>query len=119
ELKEDLCRKGHVFASRCDTELLVHLWEEYGEGMFAHLRGQFAFALYDRTRQTVILARDRVGICPLHWARHEGRLWFGSEIKAILSGGGVQARLDPRGLDQIFTFFAMPSRRTMFEGISS
>ena len=108
-----------MFRTNCDTEVLVHLWEEYGEGMFEHLRGQFAFALYDRNRKWVILARDRVGICPLHWVRQNEKLYFGSEIKAILASGQVEAQPDLRGLDHIFTFFAMPGRRTAFRGISA
>ena len=118
EQRKALGRRGHVFRTSCDSEILVHLWEEYGEEMFAHLRGQFAFALYDRRNRLVILARDRVGICPLHWAQHEERLYFGSEIKAILASGQIEPQPDLRGLDHIFTFFAMPGRRTMFRGIS-
>lgn len=119
EVKAALAARGHEFRTHCDTELLVHLWEEHGEGMFAHLRGQFAFALYDREERTLILARDRVGICPLHWARRGDTLYFGSEIKAILASGQVEAKADIRGLDHIFTFFAMATRRTVFEGVSS
>ena len=111
--------QGHSFRSSCDSEILVHLWEEYGEAMFERLRGQFAFALYDKTRRQLILARDRVGICPLHYAVRGGWLYFGSEIKAILASGRIPARADALGLDHIFTFFSMPSRRTAFEGISA
>lgn len=111
--------KGHHFRTSCDTEVLVHLWEEMGERMFDRLHGQFAFALYDFERRVLILARDRLGICPLHWARRGDWLYFGSEIKAILASGRVAAEPDPRGLDQIFTFFAMPAARTVFKGISA
>src|SRR6185437_5291200 len=119
EQRADLEALGHNFRSSCDSEMLVHLWEEYGEAMFDRLRGQFAFALYDKRRRQMILARDRVGICPLHYAVRGGWLYFGSEIKAILASGRVPARADVLGLDHIFTFFSMPSRRTAFDGISA
>lgn len=119
ELKAELAGRGHEFRTHSDTELLVHLWEELGEDMFARLRGQYAFALFDRNARTLILARDRVGICPLHWARRGDSLYFGSEIKAILASGEIEAKPDIRGIDHIFTFFAMATRRTAFEGISS
>lgn len=119
EQKAALIAKGHRFRTSCDTELLPHLWEEYGEGMLERLRGQFAFALYDAKKRTIILARDRLGICPLHVARRGDWLYFGSEIKAILASGRVEPEPDPRGLDHIFTFFAMGTRRTAFKGISA
>ncbi len=119
EQRELLRQRGHTFRTSCDTEIIVHLWEDFGEEMFAHLRGQFAFALYDERKRVMILARDRVGIAPLHWTQQGDWLYIGSEIKAILASGLVPAEVDPRGLDHIFTFFAMPSRRTMFANIAS
>lgn len=119
EQKAALKAKGHVFRTHSDTEILVHLYEEYGEGMFEHLHGQFAFALFDLKQRTVLLARDRVGICPLHWSQQGDWFYFGSEIKAVLASGSVPVACDPRGLDHIFTFFAMGTRRTMFNGVSS
>jgi asparagine synthase (glutamine-hydrolysing) len=119
ELKAELRARGHVFSSDSDTELIVHLYEEHGEGLFEHLKGQFAFVLVDFARCLVLLGRDRVGICPLHWSRQGDRLYFGSEIKALFASGAVRPALDPRGLDQIFTFFAMGTQRTMFEGVQS
>lgn len=119
ELRAELARKGHIFRSGSDSEVLVHLWEEYGEDLFDRLRGQFAFALLDRRRRTLILARDRVGVCPLHWARRGEWLYFGSEIKAILASGRVAPQADLRGIDHVFTYLAMGSRRTAFEGVSS
>lgn len=117
--RADLVARGHVFRTSCDTEILVHLWEDHGEAMLPMLRGQFAFALFDSRRRVLILARDRFGICPLHWSRQGDWLYFGSEIKALLASGEVPAAVDPRGLDHLFTFFAMPSRRTTFAGISA
>src|SRR5688572_2014287 len=87
ELRESLRRRGHSVRSHSDSELLVHLWEEFGEKMFDHLRGQFAFALLDIPQRRLILGRDRVGICPLHWSVQGDWLVFGSEIKALLASG--------------------------------
>jgi len=119
ERKAALQAKGHVFRTHTDTEIIVHLYEEHGEDVFAQLKGQFALALVDFKRRTIFFARDRVGICPLHWSRQGDWLYFGSEIKAILASGGVPPAVDPRGLDHIFTFFAMGTRRTMFDGVQS
>lgn len=119
EKKAELEAKGHHFRTSCDTEVLVHLWEEHGEAMLPMLRGQYAFALYDYNRRVLILARDRIGICPLHYARRGDWFYFGSEIKAILASGRVEAETDPAGIDNIFTFFAMPTKRTMFKDIYS
>ncbi len=119
EERAALAAKGHVFRTRTDTEIIVHLYEEYGEGLLDHLKGQFAFALVDFRNGSVLLARDRVGICPLHWSRQGDRIVFGSEVKAVLASGAVPVAADPRGLDHIFTFFAMGTRRTMFAGVHS
>jgi asparagine synthase (glutamine-hydrolysing) len=119
EKKAWLASLGHRFATSCDTEILVHLYEEFGERMFDHLRGQFAFCLLDRRRRTLLLARDRIGICPLHVARRDDWLYFGSEIKAIHASGFVKPEADPRGLDHIFNFFAMATRRTAFAGVDA
>jgi len=119
ELRKWLVNHGHTLRSHTDSELLVHLWEQYGEDMFPHLRVQFAFALLDLSRRRLILARDRVGICPLHWARTGDWLIFGSEIKALLASGMIPRAADPTGLDNIFTFFCMPGRRTAFKGIQA
>lgn len=119
EQKARLEQRGHRFKTHTDTEVLVHLWEEYRYQMFDHLRGQFAFALVDFKENQLILARDRLGICPLYWSRQGDWLVFGSEIKALLAGGRVKAAVDPRGIDHVFTFWAMGTRRTMFEGVAS
>lgn len=87
--------------------------------MFSRLRGQFAFALWDRRRRTLILARDRMGICPLYTARSDGWFYFGSEIKALLASGEIVPRADPLGLDHVFSFFALGTRRTMFAGVEA
>jgi len=119
ELREWLAGHGHTLRSHTDSELLVHFWEQYGEQMLPHLRGQFAFALVDLRKRTLILARDRVGICPLHWSRQGDWLIFGSEIKALLASEMIPRAADLKGLDNIFTFFCMPGERTAFQGIQS
>ena len=119
EKREMLEGKGHRFSTHTDTEVLVHMWEEYGEDMVHELDGQYAFAIYDMTQRVVMLARDRVGITPLHWARRGDTLYFGSEIKAIFASGEVVPEADPQGLDHIFTFFAMGTRRTAFKDVQA
>lgn len=119
ERRKDLEAKGHVFRTHSDCEIIVHLYEEHGEDLFTHLKGQFAFALVDFTRRKAILARDRVGICPLFWSRQGDVLHFASEIKALIDSGAVRPEADPRGLDHLFTFFTLGSRRTAFKGVQA
>jgi len=117
EERKALEGRGHRFVTHCDTELIPHLWEEHAEGMFERLRGQFAIALWDERRRRVVLGRDRFGICPLYWTRQGDWLLFASEIKGLLASGLVEARADLRGLNQIFTFFALPGPVTCFAGV--
>lgn len=119
ERRAELEAKGHVFSTHSDSEILVHLYEEYGEGLFSHLKGQFAFALVDLKRGIVLLGRDRVGICPLFWSRQGDTIYFASEIKALIASGAVRPDADPRGLDHLFTFFALSSPRTAFKGVQA
>jgi len=119
ERRAELQAKGHVFRTHSDCEIIVHLYEEYGEDLFAHLKGQFAFALVDLARGKVFLARDRVGICPLFWSRQGDSLFFASEIKALIDSGAVRPEADPRGLDHLFTFFTLASRRSAFKGVQA
>jgi asparagine synthase (glutamine-hydrolysing) len=119
DLRERLIGLGHTFRTRSDTEVLVHGWEQWGEDLLPLLEGQFAFAIAD-TRgggPMVFLARDRFGILPLFYAERGGDLYFASEIKALLASGEVEARLDPVGLDQVFTFWAARPPRTPFDGV--
>src|SRR4029079_1039801 len=87
ERKEELRARGHVFRTQSDCELIVHTYEEHGEDLVSHLKGQFAFVLVDFARRVVLMARDRVGICPLFWSRQGDQLYFGSEIQALLASG--------------------------------
>ncbi len=119
EVKAQLEARGHVFRTHCDTEIIPHLWEDHQEGMFEHLKGQFAFALWDRKRHVIILARDRFGICPLFYSTQGDWLLFGSEIKAMLASGMVEAKADLRGIDQAFNFFAVPGPATCFAGVTA
>jgi asparagine synthase (glutamine-hydrolysing) len=117
ERRAELESRGHRLITHCDTEIIPHFWEESQEGMFEHLQGQFAFALWDDRRRCLVLGRDRFGICPLYWTRQGDWLLFASEIKALLASGIVPAQPDLRGIDHIFTFSALPGPITCFEGI--
>jgi asparagine synthase (glutamine-hydrolysing) len=119
ELRHELEQRGHVFRTRCHAEVLVHGYEEWGPGLLQRLDGQFAFAIYDRNRETVFLARDRFGVRPLFYAQRNGDLYFGSEIKAIVASGEVETSLDPRGLDEVLRFGAARPPRTAFSGIAA
>lgn len=115
----DLASRGHHLATSCDTEVWVHLYEELGEEVFARAKGQFAVALWDRRKRALYLARDRVGICPLHYVEHDGWLLWASEIKSLLASGMIEARPDVAGLNYFFMFFSSSTTRTCFEGINS
>lgn len=118
ELMDLLKKKGHRFYSRCDTEVLVHLYEEYGEDFVEKLNGQFAIALWDSKKRQLILARDRVGIRPLYYSElADGSVVFGSEMKSIFCHPAIHPRLDPAGLEQIFTLWVTVPPRTVFSGI--
>ncbi|MHB2017549.1 MAG: asparagine synthase (glutamine-hydrolyzing) [Candidatus Xenobia bacterium] len=116
-LRQELEAKGHVFASQSDTEVIPHAWEEYGPDCVRHFNGMFAFALWDREARRLFLARDPIGIKPLHWAQVGDMLLFGSELKAILAYPGVSRALDLEALDQYLTYEYVPAPRTMFRAI--
>ena len=119
ELQTELLARGHRLATRCDTELWAHLYEDLGEAFFEKARGQYAVALWDRKNQKIVLGRDRVGICPLYYTLADGWLLWGSEIKALLASGLVDAKPDPKGIDLFFNTFCAGTSRTFFEGIKS
>ncbi len=122
EKRTELEGRGHTFRTHTDTELIPHLWEDYRERMFDHLKGQFALCLWDKRSNEIVLGRDRAGICPLFYAvrRHDDIDWFlfASEMKALFASGYVTAKTDRQGLNHIFTFFAMPGPVTVFEGVN-
>lgn len=119
ELRERLRRKGHTFRTNSDVEVLIHLYEDEGTGFLNKLNGQFAFAIYDRRRKSLFLARDHFGINPLFYAVADGTFVFGSEIKAILEHPLVGREVDLTGLDQVLSFPGLVSPRTMFAGVES
>ncbi|MDA8361461.1 MAG: asparagine synthase (glutamine-hydrolyzing) [Gammaproteobacteria bacterium] len=119
ELKRMLRGLGHKFATNSDTEVIVHLYEEYGVDFVAHLNGQFAIGLWDARERCLVLARDRVGIRPLFFSVTGGRVYFASEIKALLVCPGVPRAADPVALTEIFTYWAPLDERTGFAGIRS
>jgi asparagine synthase (glutamine-hydrolysing) len=117
ERRAELKSRGHRLVTHCDTEIIPHFWEETQQRMFKHLKGQFAFALWDDRRRCLVLGRDRFGIAPLYWTRRGDWLLFASEIKALLASGMVPAEPDLRGIDHIFTFSALPGPITCFQGV--
>ncbi|MEA2157298.1 MAG: hypothetical protein QOE11_3438, partial [Solirubrobacteraceae bacterium] len=117
QLREDLQRRGHRFATRCDTEVLVHLYEERGEAMLDELRGMFALAIWDARERVLLLARDRFGIKPLYWRAEGGVLSFASELKALRGLPGFGREIDPDAVEAFFTFNAIPSPLTIFRDV--
>jgi asparagine synthase (glutamine-hydrolysing) len=118
ELRAQLERKGHRFATDSDTETIVHLYEEHGRACVEYLNGQFAFALWDAPRGRLLLARDRLGIRPLHYAYRDGTLLFGSEVKSLFASGLLPARIDRAAIGEIATFWTNLPGRTAFEHVS-
>jgi asparagine synthase (glutamine-hydrolysing) len=119
ELMTELMTLGHRFRTRCDTEVIVHAWEQWGEDCVQRLRGMFAFAIWDRNRQTLFLARDRLGIKPLFYALlPDGMFVFGSELKALLEQPGLVRAIDPRSVEDYFAYGYVPEPRTIFKGAS-
>jgi asparagine synthase (glutamine-hydrolysing) len=116
ELRASLQKKGHRFYTQTDTEVIVHLYEEYGEGFVKHLTGMFAVAVWDKSKKKLILARDRLGIKPLHYFLDSKRLVFGSEIKAILQAG-IAREIDGQALHDYLSLNYIPGPRTIFKDI--
>jgi asparagine synthase (glutamine-hydrolysing) len=117
ELRLELEARGHRFATNCDTETVVHAYEEYGPDCLSRFNGQFAIAIWNTQDRSLFLARDRLGVRPLFYTVAESTLIFGSEIKAILADPRVTAAIDPVSLDQIFTYWSTLSPRTAFRNI--
>lgn len=118
QVEAELLAKGHTFRTRCDTEVIVHAWEEWGEDCLSRFNGMFAFAVWDRNRQTLFVARDRLGVKPLYYALlPDGRLLFGSELKAILAHPDAPRRMDPTAVEDYFAFGYVPDPKTIYGGI--
>ena len=118
KLSKELKSKGHQFRTHCDTEVIVHAWEEWGESCVQRFRGMFAFAIWDRNRETLFLARDRLGIKPLFYARlDDGFFIFGSELKALKAHPGLKRDIDPAAVEEYFTFGYIPEPRTIYRNV--
>ena len=117
ELRQALVDQGHRFDTRSDTEVILHAYEQYGEDCVRHFNGQWAFAIWDKRRQKLFLSRDRLGIRPLFYTRTSGKFLFASEVKSLFVHPDVTREIDPRGLDQLFTFWTTLPPTTVFRGI--
>jgi asparagine synthase (glutamine-hydrolysing) len=118
-LRRELEQDGHHFATHSDTEVIVHGWESWGERCVERLRGMFAFALWDRNRETLFLARDRLGIKPLHYAwLADGTLAFASELKALLCHPGLTRKLNPRAIEFYFAYGYIPDPDAILAGVA-
>jgi asparagine synthase (glutamine-hydrolysing) len=117
ELEADLVRRGHRFETRCDTEVIPHLYEEYGPGFVTRLNGMFAFAVFDARTRRLIIGRDRAGEKPVYWAERDGELLFASEIKALLAHPRVSREPDLEALTRYLLYGYFPAPHTPFRGI--
>lgn len=117
ELRKELESKGHHFRTQSDTEVIVHLYDEFGEKCLSKLNGQFAFSIWDKNKQELFLARDRVGIRPLFYSHTPELFVFGSEIKAIFEHPEVERKISAKGISETFTFWTTLTPNTIFEGI--
>jgi len=117
ELRPELEKRGHRFKTHCDTEVILHLYEEYGTDCLNYLNGQFAIAIWDTRNQRLFMARDRLGVRPLFYTQSEGQLIFGSEIKTLLAHPAVTAEMEPTAVSQIFTFWSAQTPNTVFKNI--
>ena len=116
ELRETLTARGHHFHTQSDTETIVHLYEEYGAALAGRLRGMFAIALWDQSRQQLLLIRDRLGVKPLYYYLDAGRLVFGSELKALLAAG-IPREVDPQAADDYLTHGYVPGEGSIFRNV--
>ena len=117
ELRQDLIAKGYSFRSTTDTEVVLHLYEEYGDACVERMRGMFAFAVWDARAHKLLLARDRMGIKPLYFARQNGRLIFASELKCLLTSGLIERRINPEALRVYLQLGHVPPPWTIIDGI--
>jgi asparagine synthase (glutamine-hydrolysing) len=118
ELRERLLARGHSFRSYVDTEVLAHLYEDMGPAMVGELRGMFAFAVWDARQRRLFCARDRAGKKPLFWARRGTRVWFGSEVRALLEDPELEVGVDPRAIDAYLALQYVPNPLSAFSGVS-
>lgn len=116
-LRGELLGRGHSFKTKSDTEVIIHLYEEFGPACVERLRGMFAFAIWDARKSLLLLARDRVGIKPLYYRLSHQSLIFGSEIKAILADPEAEFEVQPEMIDRFLTFYYMPGQETLFRNV--
>ena len=118
DFREELEAKGHVYQTHCDTETILHLYEEHGEQCVEYLRGMFAFAIWDQRRKELFVARDRLGVKPLYYIHTaDGSLYFGSEIKTLLDAGAIKPEINYRALPDYLANHAPSGEATLFEGV--
>lgn len=117
ELRKELLEKGHNFRTKSDTEVIIHLYEEYGENCLAKMNGQFVFSIWDKNKNEMFLARDRVGIRPLFYYHSHDLFVFGSEIKAVFEHQKVKRAISVEGISETFTFWTTITPNTVFENI--
>lgn len=117
ELRAELASAGHRFATRSDTEVLVHGYEEWGDAFLERLNGMFALALHDRARRRLLLARDPIGVKPLYWAVVGDELRWGSEVKVVLAGGPTPRELDPDALNEFLSWEYVPGEGTLLKAV--
>jgi asparagine synthase (glutamine-hydrolysing) len=117
ELRAELLQKGHQFSSTTDTEVIIHLYEEYGAECVKRLRGMFGFAIWDERKRSLFLARDRVGIKPLYYVNTGKALLFASEIKSLLVDPSVKREVNSRAIDRFLTYYYLPGNETLFKNI--
>lgn len=116
-LREKLEKDGHRFATRSDTEVIAHGYEQWGDAVFEKLNGMFAIAIWDAKRSRLVLARDRLGKKPLYWTEYQGAIWFASELKGLLQANVVSKELDLVSMGAYFRSDAVPTPRTIFQGV--
>jgi asparagine synthase (glutamine-hydrolysing) len=117
ELRQELMGRGHQLRTQSDTEVIVHLYEDFGDDCVDHLNGMFAFALWDAKRERLLVARDRLGERPVYYSEHDGRLLFGSELKAILQDGSIPRDVDLVALDDYLAYGYIPAPATIFKRV--
>ena len=116
-LRKDLLARGHVFRTRTDTEVIIHLYEEHGADCLKHLRGMFAFAIWDAKKRRLFVARDRVGIKPLYYCQTQDALYFASELKAIIADPAISREVFAPAIRQFLSFFHVPGENTLFRSV--
>ena len=118
DYRDELEARGHVYRTHCDTETILHLYEEHGDACVNYLRGMFAFAIWDAKKRELFIARDRLGVKPLYYVHtDDGSLYFGSEIKTLLEAGAVKPEINFAALPDYLANHATSGEETLFQGV--